>query len=707
MNSPKPLLRPLALAGFTLALTMLAASALPFFTLILMAALAAVLSVSLGVLYFLNKARSKILLVFLLFLMTALCISVSGRFSLLRTAPYAGTEVNFSGEVRKVWRGDSVCYLVETESGSLPAKTPILVYAGTEEYIPGDRISGTVSLWENPPSRSQLARGGNLCGFAASENLRLEQQAGPVNQFFYRMREQLRTGFYRVFPRNTADFFIALFTGDDSALSDSMTRTFSALGISHVLCVSGLHISLLTISTGWLFARFLGKGRRSFLLAALTAGAFVLFTGAENSAVRAYIMAMLSMSARFLCRDYSPSNALGGAMVILCVFNPRAAISTGFWMSVLASAAIFSLAPIWKERLWEKLPRRLQTRLSRGILASFCTTAAANLACLPVFFLWFGSIPWKSFLPNLILVPLLPILIGLSLLCLLPGMGWLGTVLGLALEPLFALFDRMAQGNSYLPLQFKWLYVWAIGSVVLLGLSYWKGQAKHRRLAASLSVFLLAFGSLTSWIAGRDVLSVSVITAGSGQSIVLSKNGQSVVIGCGGSSQIAGKTASFLRSTGNASLTALMIPEETAFLMDGAAELSREIIPEQVLSGSESNWYQTLSDMGLSMQPFAEGEYLLWEDCRLVISKNREKPDIGIFSENGNLLFQSGQLPVTQTGWDGNFFYDEIYKKDSFSISGYAIIKAAQWQVPPEFLEGAPLFGEYFAAEERFWFPPP
>ncbi len=703
----KPLLRPLALAGFTLALTLLISSALPFFTLILIGALAAGLSVGLGILHFLDKVRSKILLVFVLCLMTALCISMADRSSLLRTAPYAGNQIEFSGEVRKIWRGDSVCYLVETESGSLPAGTPVLVYAGTEEYIPGDRISGTVSLWENPPSRSQLARGGNLCGYAASENLQLEQEAGGIDLWFWSIKEHLRTDFYRIFPRNTAEFLIALFTGDDSALSDSMTRTFSALGISHVLCVSGLHISLLTAAIGWLFSHLWGKGKLSFWLSALVAGAFVLFTGGENSAVRAYVMAVLSMSARFLCRDYSPSNALGGAMILLCLLNPRSAVSTGFWMSVLASAAIFSLTPSWKEQLWEKLPQRLQNRFSRRILVSLCTTAAANLACMPVFFLWFGSMPWKFFLPNLILVPLLPIIIGISCLCLLPGMTWLGKLVGFVLEPLFQLFSRMAQGNSYLPLQFGWLYIWAVGSVLLLILSYWKGQAKHRRLAVSLSVFLLASGSLTGWIAGRNVLSVSVISSGSGQSIVLSKNGQSVVIGCGGSNQIARKTASFLRSTGNSSLTALIVPEETAFLMEGMAELSREIPPEQILSDAESNWYQTLSDMGLSINPLAEGEYLLWEDCRLVISQNREKPDIGIFSENGNLLFQSEELPVPQNNWDGNFFYDEIYKKDSFSISGYAIIKAAQWRIPPEFLEGVPLFGEYFAAEEQFWFPSP
>lgn len=700
------MLRPLALAGFSISAALLCASFLPFFPLILLAGFLSAGCIAAGVLYYLDKLRSKILFVFLLSVLAALSFSLGGRFSQLHAAPFAGTEVEFSGEIRKIWRGDSVCYLVETDGGPLPSGTPILVYTGTEEYIPGDRVSGKASLWDNPPSRSQLARGGELCGYAASENLELLEKAGPVDAWFFQIRESLRTNFYRAFPKDTAEFFIALFTGDDSGLSAGMSRTFSALGISHILSVSGLHISMLTALVCWIFGRIFGKGRVSFLLASLTAGAFVVFTGAESSAVRAYVMALFSVSARFLCRDYSPSNSLGGAMTAICLLNPKAALSTGFWMSVLASAAIFSFAPKWEGAILGKLPEKLRNRLVRGILASFCITAAANLSCLPVYFLWMGSVSWKAFLPNLILTPLTPVLMIAGALIFLPGMGFLGKILALCLEPLFRLFEKMAEGNSYLPLQFGWLVIWGIGSILLLGLAFWKGETKHRRLAVSLSVFLLSAGTFTYWISGRDVLSVSIISAGSGQSIVLTQNGRSLVIGCGGSNQIGGKTASFLRSIGGDSATALIIPEERELLMGEAAAFAREIPPEQILSGSESNWYQTLWDMGLAMNPLAAGEYALWQDGRLVISRNRSKPDIGVFLEGRSLLFQSKELPSPESGWDRVFFYDEIYKKDGFSISGYAIIKAAQWRVPPEFLEGAPLFGEYFAAEERVFLPP-
>ena len=104
--------------------------------------------------------------------------------------------------------------------------------------------------------------------------------------------------------------------------------------------------------------------------------------------------------------------------------------------------------------------------------------------------------------------------------------------------------------------------------------------------------------------------------------------------------------------------------------------------------------------------PPEAGEYRLWENARLVISGARGMPDIGVFSGGRSILLQSASLPAPESGWDAVFFYDEIYKKDGFSISGYAIIKASEWQVPPSFLEGCQLFGEYFAAEERFFFPP-
>lgn len=703
----KPLLRPLALAGFAVALGLLGASFCPFFGLLVLAALAACGGIAAGILYASNKIIWKIPLVLLLSLLAALGIGISGRFAQLRAAPWAGQEITFSGEVRNIWRGDSVCYGVEAREGPLPEGTEVLLYSGTEEYIPGDRITARVSLWDNAPSRSQLSRGADLCGYASAENIRLEQPAGPVSSFFAGLRGRLRTGLYRAFPKNTAEFFIALFSGDDSGLPGEMARAFSALGISHVLCVSGLHISLLTAAVCGLCSRLLGRGKAAFLLAAAAAGGFVLFTGAESPAVRAYLMALFSLSARFFCRDYSPANSLGGAVLLICLADPRAALSNGFWMSALATAAIFSLAPGWTAKLREKLPQKAQKRPVRGALAGLCTTAAANLACLPVYFLWFGSVPWKSFLPNLVLTPLLPALAGLACLSLLPGFQWVGGLLGGAMEPLFRAFAEMARGNSYLPLHFPWAACWGTGSAALLFAAFRYGAARHRRLAVSLSVFLLSAGILTGWASGRDVLSVSVVSAGSGQSIVLSQNGRSIAVGCGGSHQIGRKTAAFLRSVGAAELDALIVPAETALLMDGTADLSREIPPEKVLAGAESNWSQTLSDMELSeLLPPEAGEYRLWENARLVISGARGMPDIGVFSGGRSILLQSASLPAPESGWDAVFFYDEIYKKDGFSISGYAIIKASEWQVPPSFLEGCPLFGEYFAAEERFFFPP-
>ena len=703
MSARKPVLQPLAVAGAAFSGGLLAATFCGYRMLAGVALGAAFLCMAAAVLILLGRPPSRTALLALFAAAAAVGISLAGRASLLRIADrWAGETAAFTGRIENVQAGSTAGYLLRVRSGDLEPGIRILVYSGgSPEFSEGENVSLTLELNAEAPTRSQLGKGADLTGYAAPGSIRLTEAASGWAHWVGRLREELRGRLYRTLRPDAAGFFEAVLLGDADALSPSVREAFSATGTAHLLCISGLHISLLMGIAGWVFRRVLGCGKPAFLLTGLVGGLFVLLTGAAPSAVRAWIMAAFSLSANAFYRDYSPGNALGGAVLVLCLQNPRVVFQNGFWLSVLATAAMFAVAPCWTGAVRKRLPRRLAgNSLVKGTVSLLCGTLAANACCLPVFFLWSGSVPVLAPLANLALVPVFPILVAGGGICLLGSWaGPVGNLMSTVLEWIFVLLGRLSRiPHSVLPLGLPWLWLWAGFALLLFGTARFLGNRKRLGLVAALSALLLAAGAASGALAQRNALTVAFVSTESGGSLVLELGGRAVLIGCGGDSRIGEKTAAYLRSSGVFSLDAVLIPEESRRCMSGVSGLAGRFPIGVLLSDSESNWYQTALDSPHIGQclPLTAGEYRLFGRFSLETALVDGWTRIAVSAYGRRLLFLSGGDPGAEkvsAGADLVFFYEEIPQKDGISSPEYAIIKGKQ-----SWLDGFSEFGKNYAA---------
>lgn len=682
----KIVLRPLAAAGFSFAAVLLIASFCRYPVLLGLCGSLGIVCVIGVILVVCGRLCRRAVVIVLFFAAAAAGVALNGRAALIRTAmQWAGEEVAFSGRIDSVWDGDTVAYLICAEAGDLEPGIRVLVYSGTApEFFMGETVSLTAELSDTPPTSSQLGRGADLLCYAAG-GIRLEKEAAGWRSWISNLREDMRQRLYSAFKADAAAFFEAVLLGNSDALSDSVRRTFSATGTSHLLCISGLHISMIMCFFGWFFRRFPG-GKSGFALTGLAGGVFVLFTGAAASSMRAWIMAMTALAAQAVCRDYSPSNALGSAVLLLSLLNPRVVLQIGFWLSVLATAAMFGVAPRWTEALCSRLPAPLRrNRASGKILSVLCGSMAVNLLCLPVFFLWIGSIPLLSPVANLLLVPIFPFLMAAGMLGLAGG-GWaepFGRLVSWVLDGIFHALDVLSGiPGSSLPLGIPWIWIWA-GFALLLLLTALPGGKKRLRLAVCFIAVLLTAG-MASWsFRQTDALTVFVVSTESGGSLVLESGGRAVIVGCGGDGMIGGKTASFLKSRGVRRLDAVLVPEETRRCMGGVADLAGEFPVGTLYSGTESNWYQTALDspeIGTCLLLEA-GEYRLFDHFEMEIARVEDFVRIAVTANGRRLLFLSGDDPGAEkvsVGVDAIFLYDEIAGGDGIPVPEYAIIESRQ-----------------------------
>ena len=197
----------------------------------------------------------------------------------------------------------------------------------------------------------------------------------------------------------TASLMKAMLLGQTGLLDAEQKDLYQSSGIIHVLCISGVHLSL--IGTG-IFSLLRRTGIPIPVCSAASLTFLFLYgimTGMHTSCVRALIMFSFQVAAKALGRTYDTMTALAVAAVLLLIEQPAYLYHSGFLFSFAAVIAISLVS--------EGFPKR-----AAPILIPVCT--------MPVQLSFYYTFPLYSVFLNLIVIALAPFLIAGGMLSLLP-----------------------------------------------------------------------------------------------------------------------------------------------------------------------------------------------------------------------------------------------------------------------------------------------
>jgi competence protein ComEC len=137
--------------------------------------------------------------------------------------------------------------------------------------------------------------------------------------------------------------------GDTSAVTSETGREFRAAGMTHLTAVSGANVTIVCGAV-LLSARVIGP-RVAVLLAALALVAFVIVVQPTASVLRAAVMGAIALAGIVSSRRRQAIPALAATVLVLMATAPQLAVDVGFALSVLATAALVVIAPVWSRRL--------------------------------------------------------------------------------------------------------------------------------------------------------------------------------------------------------------------------------------------------------------------------------------------------------------------------------------------------------------------
>jgi competence protein ComEC len=186
---------------------------------------------------------------------------------------------------------------------------------------------------------------------------------------------------------------LGLVLGDDRDQSPEMTDDFRASGLAHLLAVSGQNVAFVLAGAAPLLHR-LGLAGRTVGIVLLLA-AFATVTRFEPSVLRAVVMAGIAAVAACRGTPVGGVHVLALAVSGLVLVDPFLVRSTGFHLSVAATAGILLLS----SRVMNVLPG------PAPVVLPVAVTVSAQIAVAPLLIGTFGGVPVVSLAANVLAAP--------------------------------------------------------------------------------------------------------------------------------------------------------------------------------------------------------------------------------------------------------------------------------------------------------------
>lgn len=416
-----------------------------------------------------------------------------------------------------------------TEAERVPADSRVLLYC-PDVGAPrrGERVTATVTLVTTASHQaSYRADGIYLLAFPdgyGEESVTIlgEQPSLPLLQRIQGMRDPLADRLRQLLPAEEGALLGALCLGDRQGLSVEMQIAFRNSGLSHLLVVSGLHLSLLTVAVQRLLLRFRLSRRVTAALTVLPVILFMLLIGLTPSVTRAGVMCLVWLVGQMFRRRANGLNSLGIAAMLLLVSDPYMAADPGALLSFFATAGVLCLASRLIAPSGEKRP-------FRKIAVSLATCLGAMLFVLPLLCYYFGRIPLITPIANLLAVtPATGALLcgwaGL-LLGLLPGLSFLGNACLLAAGACAKITEAVTRLCStyagMVTISALWQMVLVTGGCALLVFVILRGDRHLRRFVMIGLLLLCIVAGCVDGVLSANVVTVTAFVAGSGMALLV------------------------------------------------------------------------------------------------------------------------------------------------------------------------------------------
>ncbi len=216
-----------------------------------------------------------------------------------------------------------------------------------------------------------------------------------------KVKQKIIININNVLPKETKELFLGILIGYDDNLQEDIVESFKKSSLSHLLAVSGAHVTYIIIGLTYLLSKLkILKSTRNYTIT-LFLIFFMYITSFTPSVVRAVVMGIVSLMAFLFRRKYDLKSSMSLSILIILIDNPYKILDIGFLLSYFATIGIILFVCIPKKSNREK-DNTLSIKILNYIEDLISITIFANIFVIPIILYYFNTISINFIVSNLV-----------------------------------------------------------------------------------------------------------------------------------------------------------------------------------------------------------------------------------------------------------------------------------------------------------------
>lgn len=402
-----------------------------------------------------------------------------------------------------------------------------------KEYLKTKKIYGTINV-EKSSTLTIIKQ--NNCNIV----LKL------INNLTNKLNENIE----ELLPEQTSGIARGILLGNSKDIEKDIKQNFKDCNLSHMLAVSGTHLSYLIVGLNLILNKKILGIRNVKIITIIIIIIFIIITNLSPSVVRAGITAIIYIVATLLCRKQDAICAISFALIITLINNPFSIFNIGMQLSYLGTFGIilfYDLLINKKQNKKNIADSKITTKIKTYIKRSITITASANILIMPITIYNFNVISLNFVISNLIAGPILGLCIILGLVTLIislifmPFARIISIVLNITLHILLKITQIISQ-ISISNITVRTPYILTIISIYIIIYTYKKSEYMHiiidkikfKKILVGIIIVIICFTEIINVNITKD-LTIHFIDVGQGDScLIYSPYGKTILVDGGG-----------------------------------------------------------------------------------------------------------------------------------------------------------------------------
>ncbi len=291
-----------------------------------------------------------------------------------------------------------------------------------KQYLKTKKIIGTVEL-----EKSKILKSSN-------------------GSFIHNIQKYIRDTINGTLTDEEGNLLLAILLGDKDKLSEDIQESFKTSNLSHMLAVSGAHVSYIILGLTYVLQNSIIGKKNGKIVCIFFLLVFMAITNFTPSVTRACIMAVLTLFSGIIYRKSDVYTNISVAALITLIFNPYSLLDLGFQLSYGGTIGII----IFIKRIQEK---KSNSKVINYIKQMALVSIYANIIIIPIMMYHFNTVSFTFIISNIMASPILGIIVITGFLFIIASITVkpLTRLIAIFIKPILSILIKISQICSKLP----------------------------------------------------------------------------------------------------------------------------------------------------------------------------------------------------------------------------------------------------------------